>query len=253
LQLPAECGPCSENTPLFSVYGETGTAYLRNMVGEEYDGTWSMVEALPTTYEGEILQPSVSGYSECSTYGFQVSPLQEMGGFIPSALYTRKLDIEWPLESYDDHQIYFSPRTFESPYSVYYNRYKYTEGTLNSATPILNQRYLSIPWQLLDNLRSLAESIIQDYDTPFEKLKALEAYLKENYEYDENYNLSPSDIDPVEWFLFHEQRGVCANFNSAFVLLARSVGLPARLVGGYLIDPVSESQTVGAKQRHAYA
>lgn len=253
LRLPAECGPCSENTPLFSVYGETGTAYLRNMVGEEYDGTWSMVEALPTTYEGEILQPSVSGYSEYSTYGFQVSPLQEMGGFIPSALYTRKLDIEWPLQSYDDHQIYFSPRTFESPYRVFYNRYKYTEDTLNSATPILNQRYLNVPSQLLDNLRPLAESITQDYDTPFEKLKALEAYLKENYEYDENYDLSPSDIDPVEWFLFHEQRGVCANFNSAFVLLARSIGLPARLVGGYLIDPVSESQTVGAKQRHAYA
>ena len=72
-------------------------------------------------------------------------------------------------------------------------------------------------------------------------------------EYDEDYIPAPADVDPVEWFLFHEHSGVCEHFNSAFVLLARSIGLPVRLVYGYLIDANAEVQTVMPEQAHVYA
>jgi len=253
IKLSPECKACSGNVSLFMLYGEVGTAYLRTMVGDEYDGVWNMADPAPVEYDGEILQPEVSGYSEYTMFGFQVFPLQEMGGFIPSALNTRKLDIGWPIQEYHEQQIFFSPMLFETQYNVYYNRYGSTYESLNEADPLMDSRYLNAPPELLANLRPLALSITEGHESAYGKLKALEEYLRENYAYDVNFEQSPVDIDPVEWFLFHERKGVCSSFNSAFVLLARSIGLPARLVGGYLVNPNVESQTVTSKQRHAYA
>jgi hypothetical protein len=45
---------------------------------------------------------------------------------------------------------------------------------------------------------------------------------------------------------------VCTNFNTALTLLARSLGVPARLVTGYLVDPAAETQSVETTQAHAY-
>ena len=40
-------------------------------------------------------------------------------------------------------------------------------------------------------------------------------------------------ITPVDDFLFGTRRGYCEFFASAYATLARLVGIPARLVGGY--------------------
>lgn len=44
----------------------------------------------------------------------------------------------------------------------------------------------------------------------------------------------PSDADPAEWFLFHSHEGYCDLFATTMTVCARSVGLPARYVIGYL-------------------
>ncbi len=49
------------------------------------------------------------------------------------------------------------------------------------------------------------------------------------------YTLAPPfmDRDPVDLFLFDERRGFCEHYASAFVLLLRAAGIPARVVTGY--------------------
>jgi hypothetical protein len=44
----------------------------------------------------------------------------------------------------------------------------------------------------------------------------------------------PGEQDPVDEFLFDKKRGYCEFFASSYVTLARLLGIPARLVGGYL-------------------
>ncbi len=55
--------------------------------------------------------------------------------------------------------------------------------------------------------------------------------------HDENfvYTLTPPfyDRDPVDLFLFEERRGFCEHYASAFALLLRAAGIPARVVTGY--------------------
>lgn len=49
------------------------------------------------------------------------------------------------------------------------------------------------------------------------------------------YTLSPSrlDLDSVDDFLFNTRRGFCAHYASAFTMLMRAAGIPARVVTGY--------------------
>lgn len=55
------------------------------------------------------------------------------------------------------------------------------------------------------------------------------------------YNIDPGplpkDTDPVEYFLGENRQGFCIHFASAGALLLRQLGVPARFVSGYVVEP----------------
>ena len=57
----------------------------------------------------------------------------------------------------------------------------------------------------------------------------------------------------MDWFLFEHLKGTCGNFSSAFVVMARSVGIPSRVVSGWVVDSTQENQTVYTDQAHQWA
>lgn len=240
---------------LFLIRGCTGTSYLRVLVGELYEnGVWSLLEKPQVLqYTGGNINSNVTGCVQKYQVNFEVQPLTFFGGFIPSAQNPYYISSDHSLVYYINQQIFFSECTFTSAYNVTYTHYGFDLETLKDTDVSCNTNYLAVPPELLEKLKPLALNITSNLNSPFEKLVAIEDYLRNNYEYDLNYTRAPAGVDPVEWFLFHSKKGVCTHFNSAFVLLARSIGFPARLVAGYLINPSVEYQIVKPKQRHAYA
>ena len=93
-------------------------------------------------------------------------------------------------------------------------------------------RYLALPPTVPARVRELARRITRDAPTPYDKARALEHELR-LYPYSLDVPLPPEDRDLVDWFLFDLRTGYCDYYASAFVVLARSVGLPARFVMGY--------------------
>jgi transglutaminase-like putative cysteine protease len=72
------------------------------------------------------------------------------------------------------------------------------------------------------------------------------------------YTLLPPLLgrDSVDEFLFDAKRGFCEHFSSAFVVLMRSAGLPARVVTGYQggeFNPLDGYLTVRQSEAHAWA
>jgi hypothetical protein len=114
-------------------------------------------------------------------------------------------------------------------------------------------KYLQLSAGITQRTRELARTITKNGKTPYQKAKAIEDYLKTNYVYDFYYEHAPEGWEPNDWFLFEDKRGVCGNFNSAFVILSRSVGVPARLVSGFAITPQEEKQVVYTDQAHAWS
>jgi transglutaminase-like putative cysteine protease len=69
--------------------------------------------------------------------------------------------------------------------------------------------------------------------SPYDRALALENHLREAYRYTLDLTPAPRGTDAIEDFLFTKKEGHCELFASAFVLMARTQGLPARLVSGF--------------------
>ena len=93
-------------------------------------------------------------------------------------------------------------------------------------------------------------------ESSYEKMKRLESCLQNM-----QYTLSPPPIpdyvncssDFLDHFLLESREGYCSYFATAFVLLARAEGLPARYVQGYRIPATKRgSYTVISAMAHAW-
>jgi len=89
--------------------------------------------------------------------------------------------------------------------------------------------YIDIPGDVEERLLPLARRLAGQ--TVMETARGVESFLKTGF----SYNLAPGEAqgDPVIYFLFTSKKGHCEYFASAMVLLLRSLGIPARVVGGY--------------------
>lgn len=105
--------------------------------------------------------------------------------------------------------------------------------------------YLQLPDSLPARVRQLAQEVVAGADNDYDRAKRLETYLKETYPYTNTPDVSRQrSRDVVDAFLFEIREGYCDYFSTAFVVMARSVGLPARWVKGYATgyDPVEEER-----------
>ena len=99
-------------------------------------------------------------------------------------------------------------------------------------------RYLQLPKRLPQRVHALTQEIVQDADSTYEKALAIQDYLRQ-FPYDLEVPIPPPGRDVVDFFLFDVQRGYCDYYGSAFVVLARSAGIPARLAIGYAMGSYS--------------
>lgn len=83
-----------------------------------------------------------------------------------------------------------------------------------------------------DRMRELAAQVMGSGDED-DRIDRLEGYLLENHAYSLDL-VNRTGSQPLERFLFEEKRGHCELFASSMVVLLRSQGIPARLVGGFL-------------------
>ena len=114
-------------------------------------------------------------------------------------------------------------------------------------------RYLELPDELPQRVRDLALEITADYDNAYDKAAALERYLR-TYTYNEQIQAPPQGMDGVDYFLFEIQEGYCNYYASALAVMARSVGIPARLAAGYAQgDWEREVQAYRVREHHAHA
>jgi transglutaminase-like putative cysteine protease len=113
-------------------------------------------------------------------------------------------------------------------------------------------RYTALPDSLADRVRELAQEVAGNYDNPYDQARALEQFLRQ-YPYSLAVPLPPKNSDPVDYFLFDLQTGYCDYFASSMVVLARALGLPARLAVGYLAQPPDENGIQTIRQIHGHS
>jgi hypothetical protein len=114
-------------------------------------------------------------------------------------------------------------------------RFRYT--VYSSDTPLYAKGDLDVYLQMprgLERLKNLAMKITADATSDIQRTKAIQRYLKQNYTYTLKAVQKKKDLSPIEDFLFHTKKGYCEYYATAMVLMLRAVGIPARVVSGYL-------------------
>jgi len=92
--------------------------------------------------------------------------------------------------------------------------------------------FLQIP-ALDPRILQLAERATEGIVGAKNKARALERFLKQSYRYSLE-ELPAGENDPLAAFLFEQRQGNCEYFASALAVMLRSLGVPARVVNGYL-------------------
>lgn len=103
---------------------------------------------------------------------------------------------------------------------------------------------------------ALARRLVAGRTDPYARALALQNYLRgatAPYSYDTAPPQAPAGQDPADYFLFVSRRGFCIHFATAMAVLARSAGIPARLVTGYAAGRFDGAQfQVTAADAHAW-
>jgi len=125
----------------------------------------------------------------------------------------------------------------ETIYSVVSRVPAPTAGMLRSASvesqPDFPQRYAQLPPGLPHRVVELAHRITDPYPTTFDKVMAVQRWLRNNTRYRLDVPPDPRGVNAVDWFLFERRTGLCEHIASAMAVLLRSVGIPTRFVVGF--------------------
>lgn len=114
---------------------------------------------------------------------------------------------------------------------------------------------LQLPSGLDPRILVLARQITHNAPTMYDKALALETYLRSNFTYSVDIQ-PPPGVEPVSWFLFNgSNKGYCNYFASAMAIMAREIGIPARVVVGYTngtYNTTQRAQLIYGTDAHAW-
>ena len=239
-------------------------SYWRAYVLEEYRGqAWGRVlhQAIPL--------PPIStnipvGDEDTST-----------GGSLPQSFYIERPLPAEVLASYPLRELYFPARqlvltstgTVHAPYGlrkgVNYSAVSQVRDTspaaLRAAGPLpdnaVDDADLAVPASVPARVQRLADELAAGAPTEYDRVERIGLYLRSHYRYSLDTPRLPSGADAVDQFLFVDRVGFCEQFASAFTILLRDAGIPARLAVGFATgdhDAITGTFTVHARDAHAW-
>lgn len=114
---------------------------------------------------------------------------------------------------------------------------------------------LTLPEGYNPRTRDLARQLADGAGSDAVVLERIVAHLRDS---DLTYTLRPPLLGrhSVDEFLFDARRGFCEHFASAFTVLMRAAGVPARVVAGYQggeVNPIDGNLVVRQSDAHAWA
>lgn len=127
---------------------------------------------------------------------------------------------------------------------------------LGERAKLIREHYCILPEDLPQRVKELAYGITSEQTNDYDKAKAIENYLANNYLYTYTPGTPQKGKDFVDYFLFDNKQGYCTYFATSMAILTRCIGLPSRYIEGYTTPasykPGTTVYEVTNKQAHAW-
>lgn len=122
-----------------------------------------------------------------------------------------------------------------------------------SVTQPESDRYLALPEGLDPRVAALARRVTADGDTPYEKAVKLQEWFTENGGFRYSLRASGSGAQALARFVLRDRSGYCEQFAGAMAVMARMIGIPARVSTGYTGGTkIGDVWTVRTHDAHAW-
>ncbi len=234
--------PTLTERPVFSVTGRAGeTVYLRTAVYELYTGRGWVQRTSRSTGAGTrgdvFTMDDPSGYDD----PLRVEVLIDFFSSVPHTLDTRAINFyrgDFPplrFGNFDAGFLFEVPVVSETVFYLDRGKPELPDNPTNLGG------YLQLPDDIPAEVRTLAGQLAGD--DALETAENIKRFLATNYLYSLNTSKPASGRDPAWHFLLVDGRGYCVQFATAFALLARLNGIPARYVSGFLVNIPYDSDT----------
>lgn len=128
-----------------------------------------------------------------------------------------------------DADAYFS--CLKNAYTAFEKQQQYEE--------FVKETYTEVPEQISDMLQKKMAQIGVSANTDiYQAIDKVQSYLAEETRYTLAPGKAPEGQDFAAYFLEENKKGFCVHYATAATLLFRSIGVPARYVEGYYLNPI---------------
>lgn len=254
---------------VMKVRSEEAVPY-RGIVFDEYNGKGWEIST------GDAAETLTSDSPRFDMYAArEVEPVQGPARQVAQVFHVEKDSSNVIFGAYRPETVFFPTSSIEvDPYNSLRAPYQIPEGSTYSiisqvpnAAPSqlrsagtnypdeIAEKYTRLPPDGLERTRTLARELTKDADNPYDAVLRMNQYLRETYPYDLSIPPQYEEMDAVEYFLFEQRRGYCEQFGSSLTVMARTLGIPARLTTGYVpgeYNPFTGLHEVRASDAHAW-
>jgi transglutaminase-like putative cysteine protease len=241
--------------------------YWRSLTYDDYFGFgWRSSDIIIRSYEdGESVISTESPYYRVIQQDYRMAKGETLFLYAAGEILSANDDFKIayrPTPKYTEvlnaHGDFFGASIDQSSYRVQSLIPIVNENDLRSAQgenpEWVQERYLVLPDSIPSRVFRLAEELTQNDPTTYDKTRSLEQYLR-SFEYTLGVELPPLRRDMVDYFLFDLQKGYCDYYATTMVVMARSLGIPARIAIGYYrgtYDDVNRRYIITEADAHSW-
>jgi transglutaminase-like putative cysteine protease len=224
---------------------QADVAPLRIVTADKFDGkTWSPsvteVSRRQRANEGLPTPPGLGAGVSAQTYTMEVKVGDTLDqDFLPLPYPTRSVDIDgrWLYDSSSLNVIGDGETVRGKDYTATYLAVRPTVDQLRAAgqPPLaISSTYTRLPRSLPASVRAVAQSVTEGATSEYDKAMALQQWFRQDGKFTYSTE-APADGggDAVAEFLV-ARKGFCIQFSSAMAVMARTLGIPARIGVGFL-------------------
>ena len=121
------------------------------------------------------------------------------------------------------------------------------QATADGAGPV----YYALPDSVPNEVRALAQQVTAQATTPYDQARALQDWFRVNFKY--SLTVQPGHSNDAMINFLSIRKGYCEQFSGTFAAMARSLGLPTRVVVGFTPGQLRADGLYHVANRNAHA
>lgn len=262
---PSASATASSSTVTAATLGPLRATTLTEFDGREWRPTPS-VETTPVDTDATLLgpgsslgrEPRESTGASLARVSVRVEALADRR--LPVPIFPRTLDAPgaWQYDSALDAVTGSAPTRSGMRYTMVTEVPSLTADDLEDAAvgdPGDGGASLALPQtEHAQDVASRAREIAQGAATPYAQAMNLQTYLRSTTNFTYDTRVAPSRSGDAVWDFLQSRRGYCVQFATTMAVMARTLGIPARVGVGFLPGDTAEdgSRVVTGKEAHAW-